>query len=124
MAKGIKTGGGSRKGVPNKANTELADRIREICGPEFDPVLGRAMLAKTELANLDADVVALELLDKAKTGKAGLAEMAVALRKLAASKAFALSALSEVSQYIHPKRKAVEVSGSMGIHEESLDHLE
>lgn len=104
--------GGRAKGTPNKRTTDLAERIAQVCGKDFDPVLSMAKLAKEELAFLASKDGAADLL-KAIEQK-DLKAVDGALKRLAASKGFALEALSEVSQYVHAKRKAVEVKGAGG----------
>lgn len=114
--KGKKTGG-RVAGTPNKRTTELIERIKEVCGEEFDPVLGMAKLAQDELDGLNHDDNIREIIDLAAKGEdldALRERLKLAVKAEAANRQFALAALSEVAQYVHAKRKAVEVSGEGG----------
>lgn len=114
--KGKKTGG-REAGTPNRRTVELVERIKAQCGEDFDPVLGMAKLAQDELHNLDREDDAREIIDLAAKGEdlGGLAlRLRAAIKAQAANRAFALQALAEVAQYVHAKRKAVEMSGEGG----------
>ena len=86
MTKDGKKTGGRKKGVPNKPKQELLERIRKELGEEFDPVFAMADMGKREYDRVKAE-------------------------DPEADKEFALSCFREVSQYVHAKRKAMEVSG-------------
>lgn len=106
--------GGRQAGTPNKRTTELTERIKEVCGEDFDPVLGMARLAQDELNNLESDASVVEIIKRAAAGEDVALDLKVAIKAEAANRSFALAALAEVSQYVHAKRKAVEVSGTGG----------
>lgn len=118
MAKGGKREGAGRKpGAPNKKTVELADRIKEVCGEDFDPVIGMALLAKDEIEALNSgSVVDPEELREAAEEAASdnNQKMTALIKRLCASKGFALDALKEVAPYVHAKRKAVELTGEGG----------
>jgi hypothetical protein len=114
---GKRDGAGRPSGSRNRITSELVERIKAQCGEEFDPVLGMAKLAQDELNSLERDDDAREIIDLAAKGE-DLADLAMRLKAVikaqAANRAFALQALAEVAQYVHAKRKAVEVSGEGG----------
>ena len=86
MTKDGKKTGGRKKGVSAQAIPALACSVRKELGEEFDPVFAMADMGKREYDRVKAE-------------------------DPEADKEFALSCFREVSQYVHAKRKAMEVSG-------------
>lgn len=114
---GRREGAGRPVGARNKPTQELLERIKQECGEDFDPVLGMAKLAQDELNNLGQDDNIREIIDLAAKGEdleTLRDRLKLAVKAEAANRQFALAALSEVSQYVHAKRNAVEVSGEGG----------
>lgn len=127
MAKGRKTGGGSRKGIPNKTTLDVADKLARL---KCDPIEGMARIAlgdvpcplcqqtgevtlgqlythygaKTTLENLEAGT--LDTIHQCPVcGGSGFDPVSTQIR---------LKSYSELAQYVAPKRKAVEVTGKDG----------
>lgn len=114
MRGGRRDGAGRPAGSKNQAHQELLERIQKQCGPDFDPVLGMAKLAQDELNNLESDASVVEILNRAKAGEDVALDLKAAIKAEAANRSFALACLAELSQYVHAKRKAVEMSGEGG----------
>lgn len=98
----------SRKGVPNKNRDFLMNRLQEMYGDDFDPIMKMAANAKKmeDLAQ-EPETLALEPKDKIemynKTNQAW----------------------DRVAQYTQPKLKAIELSGEVEVnaHEAWLEAL-
>ena len=86
-------GGGRKKGTPNKKTAELIDLVNEAC-PGFHPIVAMAKIAHLGV---------IETLD-IPSGKM--------ITRLIADE-HRIKCVSEVSQYLFPKRKAVEHSGGI-----------
>ena len=89
MAAGSKPGeyrGGRKRGIPNKASTAIAELIRQQMG-DWDPVVAMAQIAETDMIPGDPP------------------------REVSQELQFA--AMREVSQYVHPKRAAVQVTAEV-----------
>lgn len=100
MAIGKKTGGGSRKGKPNKVSKDIAEKLADL---GCDPIEGMARIAfgaesgfEEKLANLALD--------------GDLSLIPALLKDLS----LAGQMYKELAQYVAPKRKAIEHSGSDG----------
>ncbi len=91
--------GGRKKGTPNKKTVELRTKLES---KGHDPFLALAEIA-IEARAAAAQVEGKDKLDWLKLASANNAEL---------------------TQYIEPKRKAIEHSGSIGSHEESLEDLD
>src|SRR5689334_9428245 len=103
MARGSKPGerrGGRQAGTPNKLTQEISERL---AAKGVDPIEGLADIAT-------------EAMTEAKAMEPGTAEKRDWLK-------LAQAANSELAQYVAPKRKAVEHSGSIATHEQSLEAL-
>ena len=106
MAKGKKTGGGSRRGSPNKHPTSFRTALREYCETlRVDPHRFMADL----LANTDEVVIGVDNQGNPITAPAVKIELKFNVAK-------------ELAQYLEPKLKAVEHSGPDGA--PILVHLE
>ncbi len=103
MAKGKKTGG-RKKGTPNKATADIEAKLTAL---GCDPIEGLARIANGEPIKCGI------------TTLAGYQEVEV--RPTLAQQ---LKARAELAEYVAPKRKAVEHSGSIGSHEDALGELE
>lgn len=119
MRGGRRDGAGRPAGSKNRSHEELLARIQEQCGDGFDPVLGMAKLAQDELNNLESDASVIDFIKRAREAKpddlhAFALELKAAIKAEAANRSFALACLAELSQYVHAKRKAVEVTGENG----------
>lgn len=57
MARGRKTGGGSRKGIPNKPKQELLAQIQERF-PGYHPVLAMSEIANDDAVDLNTRLMA------------------------------------------------------------------
>ena len=97
MAKGTKTGGGSRKGVPNKVNREFRETVRNLLESNADNV-GRWLTLVAEG-------------DGTGGGKPDPAK--------------ALDLLAKLAEFAAPKLNRTELTGSVEIktHEQWLDEL-
>lgn len=103
---GHKKLGGRQKGTPNKASAEAQD-ILDALG--CNPIEGLARIANGE------GLSCLVYLNK-ETGEFVEYEIKPSFDQR-------LNAYKELAQYVAPKRKAVEHSGSIGTHEETLEAL-
>jgi hypothetical protein len=97
-------GAGRQKGTPNKDKTALRDAIAAACGPDWDPVVEMAIIAQTGLQCIYDPTTNAPAIDPV-TG--------LPIKIMVDAKIRAMSR-KEVSEYIHAKRKAVEVSGPDG----------
>ena len=94
-------GAGRIKGTPNKDTKTLKELIAAACGADWDPVVEMALIAKTGLMD--------EYQPDPLTGvpiKTG--------NQLIADPKTRVLCRKEVSEYIHPKRRAIEVSDPNG----------
>lgn len=97
MARGKKTGGGSRKGIPNKHKAEFRESLRAYCDSiNVDPHRYMAQM----IADESTIVYGIDLAGNPIEGPAVKPEL-----KLQAAK--------ELAQYLEPKLKAIEHSGDM-----------
>src|SRR5262245_36318504 len=103
MAQGKKTGG-RKAGTQNRKTKEVLDTLAKL---KCDPIEGLARIANGE--PLRCGMITL----------AGVIE-----QKIRPSLEQRLTAFKELAQYVAPKRKAVEHSGSIASHEELLDELD
>lgn len=97
MANGRKTGGGSRKGVPNKHKASFREEIRAYCasiGVDPHRFMADMIADETEVVVAVAD-----------DGRAVTAP--------AVCKKLKFEAAKELAQYLEPKLKAIEHSGEM-----------
>lgn len=106
MAGGLKpgqkalVGAGRKKGTPNKNTFELRAAIAAACGADWDPLVAMSRIGKTGFADRyepDEETGGLKFV--------GFLPVSEKTRS---------SCLKEVSEYIHAKRKAVELSGPDG----------
>lgn len=96
MAHGQFTGGGSRKGRPNKHPKAFRDQLRAYCESiGVDPHLFLADL----IANTETVVVGFDL-------NGG------AITQPAVNTAIKFHAAKELAQYLEPKLRAIEISGN------------
>jgi len=93
---------GRKKGTPNKDKQALAVRLA-IRHPEYNPVM--AMAANAVAMQADVDAVAESLSDPDSDAKVDLA-------KLNQMRALVNQEHNAVAQYLHPKLKAIENTGS------------
>lgn len=103
MARGSAKGerrGGRQKGTPNKASLGVLEQLQAL---GCDPIANLANFA---------------------CGKPIKAMVEGEERQIVPSLDQQLQANKELAQYVAPKRKAVEHSGAIGIHEAMLDALE
>lgn len=98
--------GGRKKGTPNK-KTQIIEEILESL--DCSPITNLARIANGQ------KVMCLAYANK-ETGDFVEMEVMPTLDQIK-------DANKELAQYIYPKRKAVEHSGSIGMHEASLDAL-
>lgn len=95
---------GRPKGAPNKSTLELRAAIAAACGSEWDPLVEMARIGKTGLV-AQYDPATGEPMIEPLTGRPVLAPVSEKNR---------IHCCKEVSEYIHAKRKAVEMSGVDG----------
>jgi len=97
MAKGTKTGGGSRKGIPNKATAEFRDTVRK--------------LLEDNAANVGRWLTLVAEGDGTDNGKPDPAK--------------ALDLVAKLAEYAAPKLNRTELAGSVEIktHEQWLNEL-
>lgn len=105
-AGGKREGAGRKPGVPNK-KTQLLEEILQSLN--CDPIANLAKIANGER------IMSLAYANK-ETGEFVESEVMPTIDQIK-------DANKELCQYIYPKRKAVEHSGSIGTHEASLDDL-
>jgi predicted PP-loop superfamily ATPase len=95
--------GGRGKGSLNKSTIELKAAIAAACGEDWDPVVAMALIAKKgtipTFDPLADDYIQISVSEKTRQ-----------------------SCLKEVSEYMHCKRRAVEVSGVDGDPIEMITH--
>lgn len=94
-------GAGRPKGAPNKATADLKALIAVACGADWDPVVEMAKIAKSGTM----DEFALNP-DTGKVEPTGNVKIV--------SEKCRQSCYKEVSEYIRPKRRAIEVSDPDG----------
>ena len=95
MAIGKKTGGGSRKGKPNKTSLDIAEKLASM---GCDPIEGMARIA------LDCETAFTNRLEELVQGED------VNIPGLYKDLSLAGQMYKELAQYVAPKRKAVEMS--------------
>jgi len=107
MKPGAKPGqrfGGRSKGTPNKKTDEIRRLIQEACGADWDPVQAMALAAKRG---------GFEVWDPATNAPAVDPVTGLPVLQPIGDKTRA-SLHKEVSEYLHPKRRALEVTGEDG----------
>ena len=92
---------GRKPGVPNKDKAELMARIQETVEREtglsnWDPVLQMAIYAAEQQ----------KIFDQVRKGDMGIKNMRLL------DQSGAITCAKEVAQYVHAKRKAIEISGN------------
>ena len=102
--KGIPKTGGRQKGTPNKRTLELMDVLEAAGykGGDDDPVVG---LWKVASGQITMPVVVTAITEDGLTMTVEDVPLEPALR---------VKCMAEFAQYLYPKRKAVEVSGTDG----------
>jgi hypothetical protein len=97
MARGKKTGGGSRKGIPNKHKNSFREQLRDYCTSiGVDP--------HHYMANIIADESTIVY---------GVDANGEPIVGPAAKPDLKLQAAKELAQYLEPKLKAIEHSGEV-----------
>ena len=101
----------SRKGSPNKNKEFLTNRLKDMYGDDFDPI----MKAAANAVRMD------ELAQEAQDSKEPDEKALEFDRRKDCSQAW-----DRIAQYTTPKLKAIEIEGSLKLnkHEEFLDQLE
>ena len=100
---GTRNGGGRAKGTPNKDTKTLRELISQACGEDWNPVVEMAKAARTGLWPVFDPLTGQQQRDEL-----GLPVMAPVGDKIRARFA------EESSQYLYPKRKAVELTDGDG----------
>lgn len=85
-------GQGRIKGSKNKKTKELEQLLAEALGPDWCPVVKMAQIAETGMINVPGSDVEMKPV----------------------SDDIRMTAIREVSQYVRPKRKAIEHAGANG----------
>lgn len=94
---GDTSGGGRTKGTPNKKTAELKELIEEVL-PGFHPIVAMAKIAH------------MGLISRPQFDEAG---NYTGQKDLPIGDEYRTRCLTEVGQYLYPKRKAVEHSGEL-----------
>lgn len=87
---------GRQKGTPNRRTADLKAAVAAACGEDYDPVVGMARIDKFGLIDV-YDPVTRQLVD--------VIPVDPVLRQRCAK---------EVAEYLHPKRKAIDISTPPG----------
>ena len=117
----------TRKGVPNRNKQFLLNRLQDMYGDDFDPVMRMAENA-FKLQNWADEIN--DNIQSARDGNDGDATASDITSMIAnQGKALttALDAWGKIAEYTTPKRKAIEISGELDVavsHEDALDELD
>lgn len=104
------------KGSPNRNKQFLINRLQDMFGDDFHPIMKMATNANRLQSLVDE---AWEARQKAKAGEAEAVDAGV----MGASLQDAITAWDKVAQYTEPKLKALEVTGGLDVGALSREEL-